>query len=145
MARSTEAFPSNTERLEGNVDVWWIVHDGGLMILILFLLKQHKVWRKCNLRIFTVARILVAIAFSQPWRLSSWNALNLMCRCGQNNRKYNNYVTPYMPCYCYSKVTQVERIIIVTMHVCFWTLHAEKVIFYADKLFVFKLRLFLTE
>ncbi|KAL9974990.1 hypothetical protein ACROYT_G012103 [Oculina patagonica] len=57
VARNTEAFPSNTERLEGNVDVWWIVHDGGLMILILFLLKQHKVWRKCNLRIFTVAQL----------------------------------------------------------------------------------------
>lgn len=58
VARKIDSFPSNTERLEGNVDVWWIVHDGGLMILILFLLKQHKVWRKCNLRIFTVARIL---------------------------------------------------------------------------------------
>ena len=58
MARKIDSFPSNTERLEGNVDVWWIVHDGGLMILLLFLLKQHKVWKKCNLRIFTVARIL---------------------------------------------------------------------------------------
>ena len=59
VARKIDVFPSNTERLEGNVDVWWIVHDGGLMILLLFLLKQHKVWKKCNLRIFTVARILV--------------------------------------------------------------------------------------
>ncbi|XP_027037646.1 solute carrier family 12 member 7-like [Pocillopora damicornis] len=57
VARKIDSFPSNTERLEGNVDVWWIVHDGGLMILILFLLKQHKVWRKCNLRIFTVAQL----------------------------------------------------------------------------------------
>ena len=63
VARKIDAFPSNAERLEGNVDVWWIVHDGGLMILLLFLLKQHKVWRKCNLRIFTVARILVLLAF----------------------------------------------------------------------------------
>ena len=59
VARKIDAFPSNAERLEGNVDVWWIVHDGGLMILLLFLLKRHKVWRKCNLRIFTVARILL--------------------------------------------------------------------------------------
>jgi len=57
VARKIDAFPSNAERLEGNVDVWWIVHDGGLMILLLFLLKQHKVWRKCNLRIFTVAQM----------------------------------------------------------------------------------------
>ena len=58
VARNIDSFPSNTERLEGNVDVWWIVHDGGLMILLIFLLKRHKVWKKCNLRIFTVARIL---------------------------------------------------------------------------------------
>ena len=61
VARKIDAFPSNRDRLEGNVDVWWIVHDGGLMILLLFLLKQHKVWKKCNLRIFTVARILVIL------------------------------------------------------------------------------------
>lgn len=57
VARNIDSFPSNTERLDGNVDVWWIVHDGGLMILLLFLLKRHKVWRKCNLRIFTVAQL----------------------------------------------------------------------------------------
>lgn len=57
VARNIDSFPSNTERLEGNVDVWWIVHDGGLMILLIFLLKRHKVWKKCNLRIFTVAQL----------------------------------------------------------------------------------------
>ena len=43
VARKIDAFPSNVERLEGSMDVWWIVHDGGLMILLLFLLKQRKV------------------------------------------------------------------------------------------------------
>ena len=56
--RKLETFPENTDRLEGHVDVWWIVHDGGMMILLVFLLLQHKVWRRCKLRIFTVARIL---------------------------------------------------------------------------------------
>ena len=32
--------------------------DGGLLMLLPFLLRQHKVWRQCHLRIFTVARIL---------------------------------------------------------------------------------------
>ena len=32
--------------------------DGGLLMLLPFLLRQHKVWRRCSLRIFTVARIL---------------------------------------------------------------------------------------
>ena len=32
--------------------------DGGLLILLSFLLQKHKTWRQCKLRIFTVARIL---------------------------------------------------------------------------------------
>ena len=31
--------------------------DGGLLMLIPFLLTQHKVWAKCKLRIFTVAQM----------------------------------------------------------------------------------------
>lgn len=50
-------FPSNIDRMKGNIDIWWVVHDGGLLMLLPFLLLKHKVWRHCNLRIFTVARI----------------------------------------------------------------------------------------
>ena len=52
-------FPSNLDRMKGNIDIWWVVHDGGLLMLLPFLLHQHKVWRQCKLRIFTVARILL--------------------------------------------------------------------------------------
>lgn len=45
------------DRLGGNIDVWWIVHDGGLLMLIPFLLRQHKTWKNCSLRIFTVAQM----------------------------------------------------------------------------------------
>ena len=51
-------YPSNVDRMKGNIDIWWVVHDGGLLMLLPFLLRQHKVWRSCHLRIFTVARIL---------------------------------------------------------------------------------------
>ncbi|XP_029388610.1 solute carrier family 12 member 4 [Mus pahari] len=51
-------YPSNHERyLEGHIDVWWIVHDGGMLMLLPFLLRQHKVWKKCRMRIFTVAQM----------------------------------------------------------------------------------------
>lgn len=80
-------FPSNSEPCtEGFIDVWWIVHDGGMLMLLPFLLRQHKVcvtcmflsytaaapiyhcananavcssqvWRKCAMRIFTVAQM----------------------------------------------------------------------------------------
>ena len=53
-------FPSNLDRMKGNIDIWWVVHDGGLLMLLPFLLHQHKVWRQCKLRIFTVARILIS-------------------------------------------------------------------------------------
>ncbi|XP_041417026.1 solute carrier family 12 member 4 isoform X2 [Xenopus laevis] len=56
--KNVSFYPSNHERyLEGNIDIWWIVHDGGMLMLLPFLLKQHKVWKKCKMRIFTVAQM----------------------------------------------------------------------------------------
>ncbi|KAM9329393.1 solute carrier family 12 member 6-like [Gastrophryne carolinensis] len=58
VAKNVSLFPGPREILaEGNIDVWWIVHDGGMLMLLPFLLKQHKVWRKCKMRIFTVAQM----------------------------------------------------------------------------------------
>uniref|UniRef100_A0A4W5PTV0 Solute carrier family 12 member 4 n=1 Tax=Hucho hucho TaxID=62062 RepID=A0A4W5PTV0_9TELE len=56
--KNVSFYPSNHERFtDGTIDVWWIVHDGGMLMLLPFLLKQHKVWRKCKMRIFTVAQM----------------------------------------------------------------------------------------
>uniref|UniRef100_A0A8C5I657 Solute carrier family 12 member 7-like n=1 Tax=Gouania willdenowi TaxID=441366 RepID=A0A8C5I657_GOUWI len=58
VAKNIDSFPGNQQRLEGGtIDVWWIVHDGGLLMLLPFLLSQHKVWRKCKMRVFTVAQL----------------------------------------------------------------------------------------
>ncbi|XP_028392858.1 solute carrier family 12 member 6-like [Dendronephthya gigantea] len=57
VAKNLVSYPGNGERLEGTIDIWWVVHDGGMMILLVFLLTQHKVWRQCKLRIFTVAQM----------------------------------------------------------------------------------------
>ncbi|KAM4875787.1 solute carrier family 12 member 7 [Thomomys bottae] len=58
VAKHIDMFPQNQERFsEGSIDVWWIVHDGGMLMLLPFLLRQHKVWRKCRMRIFTVAQV----------------------------------------------------------------------------------------
>eukprot|EP00578_Thalassiosira_sp_NH16_P018592 CAMPEP_0181099512 /NCGR_PEP_ID=MMETSP1071-20121207/12699_1 /TAXON_ID=35127 /ORGANISM="Thalassiosira sp., Strain NH16" /LENGTH=1053 /DNA_ID=CAMNT_0023182179 /DNA_START=19 /DNA_END=3180 /DNA_ORIENTATION=+ len=32
----------------GTIDVWWIVHDGGLLLLLPFLLSKHAVWAGIN-------------------------------------------------------------------------------------------------
>ena len=51
-------FPDSKQRLKGHIDIWWIVHDGGLLILLAFMLKQHKTWRRCKLNVYTVAEAL---------------------------------------------------------------------------------------
>uniref|UniRef100_A0A8C4MYG7 Solute carrier family 12 member 5 n=1 Tax=Equus asinus asinus TaxID=83772 RepID=A0A8C4MYG7_EQUAS len=58
VTKNVSMFPGNPERFsEGSIDVWWIVHDGGMLMLLPFLLRHHKVWRKCKMRIFTVAQM----------------------------------------------------------------------------------------
>ncbi|KAM6900624.1 solute carrier family 12 member 7 [Xenentodon cancila] len=58
VAKNVDSFPTNQDHLgEGTIDVWWVVHDGGMLMLLPFLLRQHKVWRKCKMRIFTVAQL----------------------------------------------------------------------------------------
>ncbi|XP_052060467.1 solute carrier family 12 member 4-like isoform X2 [Mytilus californianus] len=50
-------FPDQGEKLSGTVDIWWIVHDGGMLMLLPFLLKQHRTFKNCKLRIFTIAQL----------------------------------------------------------------------------------------
>uniref|UniRef100_A0A4W4HHN0 Solute carrier family 12 member 7a n=1 Tax=Electrophorus electricus TaxID=8005 RepID=A0A4W4HHN0_ELEEL len=56
VAKNVDNFPDQRLK-EGTIDVWWVVHDGGMLMLLPFLLRQHKVWRKCKMRIFTVAQL----------------------------------------------------------------------------------------
>ena len=80
--RGIENFPHRSTRLSGTIDVWWVVHDGGMLILLSFLLQQHKVWKGCRIRIFTVAGILLArkfdclVFFEFPLRIRTLDALN---------------------------------------------------------------------
>ncbi|KFM79937.1 Solute carrier family 12 member 4, partial [Stegodyphus mimosarum] len=55
--KGIDQFPDNSGKVSGHIDVWWIVHDGGLLMLLPFLLKQHRVWKNCKLRIFTIAQL----------------------------------------------------------------------------------------
>ena len=38
----------------GTIDVWWLIHDGGILVLLPYLLQRHRVWRECKLRIFAI-------------------------------------------------------------------------------------------
>lgn len=54
--KNVDNFPDNKDIQEGTIDIWWIIHDGGLLFLIAFLLKRNKIWSHCRLRLFTVAQ-----------------------------------------------------------------------------------------
>jgi len=36
-------FPEPLDQLAGTIDIWWIIHDGGLMILLPFLLRYPRI------------------------------------------------------------------------------------------------------
>ena len=48
----SENFPTSRDPAQrGTIDVWWIVHDGGLLMLLPFLLRKHKVRFVCILKL----------------------------------------------------------------------------------------------
>ena len=48
-------WPIEKKLMNRTIDIWWIIHDGGLIILLGWLLKQNSVWKNCRLRLFAVA------------------------------------------------------------------------------------------
>ncbi len=65
ICKGLNLFPNNYERVHGrcalnqvltvcSIDVWWIVEDGQLLLLIAYLLKQHAVWQHCTIRLYTL-------------------------------------------------------------------------------------------
>ncbi|KAI3380684.1 hypothetical protein SNEBB_004455 [Seison nebaliae] len=58
VTKGLDNFPEKTDRLKGTMDIWWIIHDGGLLLLLTFLLKKHRTWENCALRVFAVAQVV---------------------------------------------------------------------------------------
>ncbi|PAV81123.1 hypothetical protein WR25_22373 [Diploscapter pachys] len=55
--KNAHDYPPTGTKVTGNIDVWWVVHDGGLLMLLPFLLRQHKTWRSTTLRLFAIAHV----------------------------------------------------------------------------------------
>ncbi|XP_059164423.1 solute carrier family 12 member 5-like [Physella acuta] len=55
VCKNCEGLPVKGERLSGTIDIWWIVNDGGMLLLLGHLLTRHKMMSKCKIRLFTVA------------------------------------------------------------------------------------------
>mmetsp|Transcript_46871 Transcript_46871/g.77821 ORF Transcript_46871/g.77821 Transcript_46871/m.77821 type:complete len:1034 (+) Transcript_46871:38-3139(+) len=41
----------------GFIDIWWLYDDGGLTVLIPYLIQSHRLWRDCHLRIMAIENL----------------------------------------------------------------------------------------
>uniref|UniRef100_A0A8L8K8D3 Solute carrier family 12 member 6 n=1 Tax=Heligmosomoides polygyrus TaxID=6339 RepID=A0A8L8K8D3_HELPZ len=55
--KNVDQFPPSNTKVSGHLDVWWVVHDGGLLMLLPFLLRQHKTWKNVVVRLFAIAQL----------------------------------------------------------------------------------------
>jgi len=47
-------IPEHHVRVHAPMDIWWVVHDGGLQLLLTTILRKNRVWHSCPLRVFCV-------------------------------------------------------------------------------------------
>ena len=55
LRRGLHTHAHKVKKVTGFIDIWWLVHDGDLLVLIPYLLMRHRVWKHCQLRLFAVA------------------------------------------------------------------------------------------
>merc|ERR1712130_281252 len=46
-----------TVKRNGFIDIWWLYDDGGLTVLIPYLLKSHDLWKECSPRIMALENL----------------------------------------------------------------------------------------
>ncbi|KAI9219482.1 amino acid permease-domain-containing protein [Blastocladiella britannica] len=60
VAKGISTFPDSQPGEEDlgsrYIDIWWIVNEGPLILLMAYILQQHAVWNSAPLRLFAVAR-----------------------------------------------------------------------------------------
>ncbi|KAK7895834.1 hypothetical protein WMY93_021159 [Mugilogobius chulae] len=54
---------------KGTVDVWWLFDDGGLTLLIPYLLTNKKRWKDCKIRVFIGGKSTALTMTAEQWRL----------------------------------------------------------------------------
>eukprot|EP01012_Entosiphon_sulcatum_P018378 TRINITY_DN2311_c0_g1_i1.p1 TRINITY_DN2311_c0_g1~~TRINITY_DN2311_c0_g1_i1.p1 ORF type:complete len:905 (-),score=120.59 TRINITY_DN2311_c0_g1_i1:102-2816(-) len=53
---NSRAFP-RLSRPQGNIDVWWMAEDGCTVLLIAFLLRKHRIWAGCTLKLHVLVSL----------------------------------------------------------------------------------------
>jgi len=54
VVKGMEHIPDGGARMTRPMDIWWMVHDGGLQLLLATILRRGRVWATCTLRVFCV-------------------------------------------------------------------------------------------
>ena len=48
-AATTDVFSPLWKATAGQtIDIWWVAKDGGLLLLVPYLLKLHVLWKRCG-------------------------------------------------------------------------------------------------
>mmetsp|Transcript_69726 Transcript_69726/g.220759 ORF Transcript_69726/g.220759 Transcript_69726/m.220759 type:complete len:1075 (+) Transcript_69726:77-3301(+) len=55
LVKGIDNFPGRWERQSGTIDLYWIVRDGGIMLLFATLLRKAPAWERCKVRVFCIA------------------------------------------------------------------------------------------
>jgi len=55
----------NSKQKKGTIDIWWLADDGGLTIMIPYILSLNEIWRDCTLRILSMTKTAEDIAESE--------------------------------------------------------------------------------
>ncbi|EEB11531.1 conserved hypothetical protein [Pediculus humanus corporis] len=50
---------------KGNIDVWWLYDDGGLTLLLPYIISTRSNWSNCKLRVFALANKKDELEFEQ--------------------------------------------------------------------------------
>ena len=52
-----DRVPLAHKRMHAQIDIWWVLHDGGLQLLLTTILRKSRVWAGCELRVFCVLQV----------------------------------------------------------------------------------------
>ncbi|NXP43741.1 S12A1 protein, partial [Heliornis fulica] len=106
---------------KGTIDIWWLFDDGGLTILIPYILTIRKKWKNCKLRIFTGGKAnrieeekLVMASLLSKFRIK-FADINIICDINIKPNKeswkfFEEMIEPYRLHESCKDITTVEKL-----------------------------------
>jgi len=56
LIKGIEVWPGSDTLQTQPIDIWWVVHDGGLLMMLAIILHKHRTWRHATIRVFVVCQ-----------------------------------------------------------------------------------------